>query len=169
MVCASAVHSISVPVFCPPPLCMCGTAYMHVWNIPRVSDCMCVHVSAHHTHRQRTQIRTMHLATAHCCHTGSTLPPAPPLPPTSILCLPTPAPSPPPPPSYLSERSRPLCAGTPQRSAGSRPGHVGSARGWWWSRGPRWLGYARPPGPDRWWGSLHWPELLHWPPHHHFA
>lgn len=63
-------------------------------------------------------------------------------------------------PSYLCEHSRLWCAGTPRRSAGSRRGREGSARGWCWSPGPRWPGCARLPGPGRWWGSPRWPELL---------
>lgn len=123
---------------------------------------MCANVFAHYTHCQRTPIRSMHVVTAHCCHSSSTLP-------SLLLLLPPQSSALPLLPSYLSERSRRLCAGTPRRSAGSRPGHAGSVRGWWWSRGPRWLGYAHPPGPDQWWGSPHWPGPPHWPLHRHFA
>lgn len=121
---------------------------------------------AHHTHCQHVSVRTMHRATAHCCHSSIALPL---LLLRLLFRLPPQSSAFPPPPSYLSERSHPSCAGTPRRSAGSRPGHVGSARGWWWSRGHRWLGYAHLRGPDRWWDSPRWLGPQHWPPHHHSA
>lgn len=118
---------------------------------------MCVDVFAHYTHCQHISIRTMHQVTAHCCHSNTALPPL-------LLLLPPQSSASPTPLSYLSERFRLSCAGTPRRSAGSRPGHVGSARGWRWSPGPRWLGYARPQGPGQWWGSPRWPGPPRWLP-----
>lgn len=123
---------------------------------------MYVDVFAHYTQCQYVSIKTMHQATARCCHSSIALP-------LLLLLPPSPSSAFLPPPSYLSERSRPSCAGTPRRSAGSRPGRAGNAHGWWWSRGPRWPGYARPLGPGRWWGSPRWPGLPRWLPRHHSA
>lgn len=103
----------------------------------------------------------MHLVTAHGCRSSSTLP--------LLLLLPLQSSAFSGLPSYLSERFRLSCGGTPQRLAGSRRGHAGSARGWLWSRGLRWLGYVHPPGPDQWSGNPHWPVPPHWLRRHHSA